>query len=327
MIDQYGRRVDYLRVSVTDRCNLRCRYCMPEEGVPWKVTPTMLRYEEILRLVRLAAGLGIRRVRVTGGEPLVRPGIASFLAELKAIPGVEDLSLSTNGLLFAPLAAELKRAGLDRVNISLDSLRPERFERIARTRGGHDRVWAAIAAAEEHDLRPIKLNCVAIRGLNDDEFADFARLTIDRDLHVRFIELMPLGDAHPFSQEHFIPASEIRDRLRAEFGPLAPASLEGAGPARYVRLPGARGTVGFITAMSECFCGACNRIRLSADGQLNPCLGSVFAFDLRTPMRGGATDEELQRLIALAILRKPEHHHFAEGEGEHHLRLMSAIGG
>lgn len=327
MIDQFGRRVDYMRISVTDRCNLRCLYCMPEEGVPWKVTDTMMQYDEILRIVRLATELGIRRVRITGGEPLVRRGLVDFMAEVKRIPGIEDLSLSTNGLLFAPLAAEMRRAGLDRINISLDSLRPERFDQIARTHGGHDKVWAALAAAEEHGLNPIKINCVAIRGFNGDEFVDFARLTLDRNLHVRFIELMPLGDAHPFSEEHFISAEEIRERLRAEFGGLEPARLTGAGPAKYMRIPGARGTIGFITAMSECFCGGCNRVRLSADGQLNPCLGSVFAIDLRHPMRNGATDEELRSLIALTILRKPEQHHFNEGEGEHQIRMMSAIGG
>lgn len=326
MKDGYGRKITYLRLSVTDRCNLRCVYCMPECGVPSKGHDAILTYEEMERLVRIAVQSGIERVRVTGGEPLVRLGLLGFLARLKAIPGLRDLSLSTNAILLPGLARDLKDAGVDRVNISLDTLRPERFKEIVR-RDLHPEVMRGLEAALEAGLDPVKVNCVAIRNFNDDEFEDFARLTIERPLHVRFIELMPLGESHPWSAEHFIQASEVREAIARRWKLVPAATVEGGGPARYFRIPGAAGTLGFITSMSEHFCSECNRLRLSADGKINPCLGSLLETDLRTPLRSGASDAELQAIFLKAVGMKPREHQMEYLTEDTRARRMSAIGG
>ncbi len=325
MQDQYGRVVTYLRVSVTDRCNLRCRYCMPLEGVRFKDLDDVLTWDEILRVVRTAATLGIRRIRVTGGEPTTRPGLVDFVREVAATPGIEDVSMTTNGMLFADMADDLRAAGLKRVNISLDSLVPERFRHLTHY-GDFDAVWRSVEAALAVGLDPVKLNCVALRGENDDEIADFVELTRERPLHVRFIELMPLGTSHPWTRERLFSAEEIRERIAERFE-IVPDELEGGGPAKYYRVPGFTGTVGVITAMTENFCHNCNRVRLTADGELQPCLGSLLAMDLRGPLRSGIADDELRRLLAKGIRAKPEKHLMDEYLEETAGRRMWTIGG
>jgi cyclic pyranopterin phosphate synthase len=325
-LDSFNRPISYLRVSVTDRCNLRCVYCMPPEGVPWRPHEEILRYEEIETVVRAAAELGISKVRLTGGEPLVRKGLVDLVAMIARIPGIDDLAMTTNGTLLARCVEELKAAGLKRVNVSLDTLRPERFRRITRL-GELSDALEGIAAAKAAGLVPVKVNTVVIRGLNDDEVADFARLTYAPDWHVRFIEVMPLGDNADWAGNGYVPMGEVRERIENELGELTPAKLAvGGGPARYYRLPGAQGTIGFITPISEHFCYQCNRLRLTADGKLRPCLLSDDEIDLRTPLRRGATIEDIKRLILEAVRAKPERHHLSEQvipQG----RAMSEIGG
>jgi cyclic pyranopterin phosphate synthase len=335
-LDSFNRPISYLRVSVTDRCNLRCVYCMPPEGIPWRPHEEILRYEEIETVVRAAAELGISKVRLTGGEPLVRLGMVDLVAMLARIPGLDDLAMTTNGTLLARYAEELKAAGLKRVNVSLDTLRPERFHRITRL-GKLSDALDGIAVAKEAGLVPVKINTVVIRGLNDDEVVDFARLTfappphlvggVRRGWHVRFIEVMPLGDNADWAGNGYVPMGEVRGRIERELGELRPAKLgTGSGPARYYRLPGAQGTIGFITPISEHFCYQCNRLRLTADGKLRPCLLSDYEIDLRTPLRQGATMEEIKHLIVEAVRTKPERHHLSEGILPHE-RTMSEIGG
>jgi cyclic pyranopterin phosphate synthase len=329
--DSFGRTIDYLRVSVTDRCNLRCVYCMPPEGVPWRPHDDILRYEEIARVVTAAAELGINKVRLTGGEPLVRPHIRRLVEMVSAIPNIADLSMTTNGTLLAQHAASLAAAGLQRVNISLDTLRPERFRAI--TRGGKlAQLWAGVTAAEAANLLPIKFNAVVVKGLNDDEILDLARLTLRHDWHVRFIELMPIanggewGDGFPPAGDRYLPMEVTRAEVE-RLGKLRPATVEaGVGPAQVYRLPGAWGTVGFISPISEHICERCNRLRLTADGRLRTCLLSAREIDLHTPLRAGISDEGLQDLIRRAILSKPAGHHLAQGERPRD-RVMSQIGG
>lgn len=329
MIDQWGRKINYMRVSVTDRCNFRCVYCMPLQGVQLRPREEYLSYEELLRVIEAGLTLGIDRIRITGGEPLVRPGLVDFLARLKPM-GITDLSLSTNGLLFAPMARDLKAAGVDRVNFSLDTLQPDRFLKMARLYGDPGPVLEAVDAALEAGMEPVKLNMVVIRGWNDDEIAAMARLSLERPVHVRYIEVMPFSEAYTFTLENLVPAAEMRERLMAEFGDLEPIreGVRGNGPAKYWRLPGAQGTVGFISAVTECFCGDCNRIRLSADGKINPCLGHIHEVDLKPVLRN--PEQPLTALAAAmadAILRKPREHNFADEDAEYTLRVMHGIGG
>lgn len=329
MIDQWGRKINYMRISVTDRCNFRCVYCMPLQGVQLRPRDEYLSYDEILRVIEAGISLGIDRIRITGGEPLVRPGLADFMSKLKPM-GIKDLSLSTNGLLFAPMAEELKDAGLDRVNISLDTLKPDRFLKIARLAGDPGPVLEAAEAALALGMEPVKLNMVAIRGWNDDEIADMARLTIDKPIHMRYIEVMPFSEAYEFTWENLVPAAEMRARLIEEFEDLEPVreGVKGNGPAKYWRIPGAKGTVGFISAVTECFCGDCNRIRLSADGMINPCLGHVHEVDLKPVLRNpGHSLEQLSAVMADAILKKPREHNFDDKDSDFTLRVMHGIGG
>jgi cyclic pyranopterin phosphate synthase len=328
-LDAYNRPISYLRVSVTDRCNLRCIYCMPAEGVPSCSHEEILRYEEIEMVVRAAAELGISKVRLTGGEPLVRLGLVDLVDMLARIRGVDDLAMTTNGILLARYAQELAEAGLQRVNVSLDTLRPERFQRVTRC-GRMEDVLAGMEAARAAGLAPIKINTVVIRGMNDDEVVDFARRTVETEWNVRFIEVMPVGNGVMTAggwRERVVTAQEIRHRIEAALGKLEPAKVSaGNGPARYYRLPGAKGTLGFITPVSEHFCYQCNRLRLTADGQLRPCLLSDQEIDLRTPLRGGAGIEEIKALLLKGIDDKPMRHHLGECQLPEK-RAMSEIGG
>jgi len=323
--DARGRTIDYLRISITDRCNLRCVYCMPEDGVPPCQHQDVLRYEEIERVVRVAASLGISKIRLTGGEPLARRGFVDLVELLARIPGIEDLSMTTNGTLLAPHAQALADAGMGRANISLDSLDPARFRAMTR-RGELDDVLRGIEAAQRAGLQPIKINVVMIHGLNDDEAADFARRTVTDGWHVRFIEVMPLGEGAHWENEGYVSSLETRARIESALGPLQRATLNGNGPARYWRVPGAAGTIGFISAISEHFCATCNRLRLTSDGRLMPCLFSDLEVDLRTALRSGANDDALRQLFEQAIDIKPACHHIAEHEipADH---LMSRVGG
>ncbi len=321
--DSFQRPISYLRVSVTDRCNLRCVYCMPPDGIALMPHSDILRYEEILRVVRVAVEMGIDRIRLSGGEPLARAGLVDFVRMLSGVKDIEDLSLTTNGVLLKGQAAALREAGLRRVNISLDSLKREKFRQIT----GHDRlpdVLEGIREAERAGLAPIKINVVVMRGINDDELLDFAALTRD-GWNVRFIELMPMLRKGG-SQPEFLPARVMRDII-SSVGPLEPCQpLPGNGPASYYRLPGARGTVGFITPVSDHFCFKCNRLRLTADGKLLPCLLAGGEVDLRAALRSGASPEDIRRLILEAVASKPEGHRVCQGEvGQK--RPMTQVGG
>ena len=309
--DSFQRPINYLRISVTDRCNLRCIYCMPVEGVPLMLHRDILSYEEIYTIVEAAAELGINKVRVTGGEPLVRAGLPELIRMLVRIDTIDDISLTTNGILLARYAAELKSAGLQRVNISLDSLKPDKFKHIAR--GGElSEVLKGIEIAKSVGLEPVKINMVVMSGINDDELLDFAAKTIGEGWHVRFIERMPFAGRDTAASQ-FVSVSDMRQRLES-LGELEPCLVSaGNGPAKYFRLPDAGGTIGFITPVSEHFCFHCNRLRLTADGKLRPCLLSDEEIDLRQPLRSGASSVELKKLIEEAIARKPLGHHLAEG--------------
>ena len=322
--DQFGRTIEYLRISITDRCNFRCSYCMPVEGLPWLPKSDILSYEEIATVVAQLAPLGLRRVRITGGEPTIRPQLATLVRLLRDVPAVEDIALSTNGVRLPELARPLADAGLDRINMSSDSLRPERIAAIARRDLRFDPI-AAAGAAQEAGLDPIKLNVVVMRGVNDDEVIDFARLTLDRPWHVRFIELMPVGEMATLSDEHVVPSAEVLARIAGALGPLESAAgpARGNGPAAYHRLASARGTIGVITPMTHTYCGSCNRVRLTADGRLRTCLFGDHEVDLRTPLRTG---EPLEPFVRRALAEKPEAHALlARRVGG--LRALSQVGG
>lgn len=323
--DRFSRIIDYMRISITDRCNLRCIYCMPSDGVRSIGHKEILTYEEIVRIVRVAAGLGVRKIRITGGEPLARKDVAHLIASLRGIEGIEDISLTTNGLLLERYAVELASAGLDRVNISLDSFKPERYREI--TRGGElSGVMRGIEAAERAGLIPIKINMVPIRGFNDDEIEDFARLTLRTHFHVRFIEFMPMGNRELWSQGKYIPTDEIKAVVE-KIGPLAPVRLRRIGPARYFRFKNAPGVIGFISALTHHFCEDCNRLRITSDGKLRPCLFSETEIDLKPALRRGASDEEIGRLLRLSIEVKPEGHNIDQRNDLESLKAMSRIGG
>ena len=350
LIDPFGRRIDYLRVSVTDRCNFRCVYCMPEEGFPAIPKDENLTTEETVRLIRVAASLGMRKLRLTGGEPLLHKGLAD-MARAARDAGVEDVSITTNGHLLAEQASRLEEAGVTRVNVSLDTLREDRFVAIAR-RGSLPAVMEGIREAMRVGFAPVKVNVVAMRGVNDDEAADFAAWTLSERVNVRFIELMPLrwsldeGPALPPSgngllqlrqapggmlgdaqmRRMTVSVAEIRARIEAVHGLLEPTEVQTNGPARSFRLPGAPGSVGFISQISNDLCAGCNRLRLTHDGHLRPCLLADGELDLRTPVRLGATDDDLRGLFRHVVARKPERHYLQEGQRAH-ARGMSQIGG
>ena len=304
--DNFLRVIDYLRLSITDRCNLRCVYCMPPEGIVPSKHKEILTYEEIIRIVKIGAGLGVRKVRLTGGEPLTRKNITFLVSSIKKIRGIEDLSMTTNGVLLEKYARELSDAGLDRVNVSLDSYNPARYREI--TRGGSlDAVLRGIAAAEKAGLCPIKINMVPMRGINDDEVKDFARLTLNSDYQMRFIEFMPAGDNEYWSADRYISTEQLKAEIET-IAPLTPVRVRKNGPSKYFRLDGAKGVVGFISAITHHFCEDCNRLRLTSDGKLRPCLFSETEIDLKTALRSGEPDSEIERLLRLAIQVKPEGH-------------------
>jgi cyclic pyranopterin phosphate synthase len=321
--DQFGRTIEYLRISVTDRCNFRCVYCMPEEGMQWLPKSAILSYEEIADVVRQLAPLGLRRLRITGGEPTIRPQIHELIRMLRAVPDITDIALSTNGVRLREIAPLLREAGLDRVNMSVDSLRPERIAGIARRDLGFDPVRAA-RAAQDAGLTPIKINMVVMRGINDDEIETMARLTLDHPWHVRFIELMPVGDLRALTWEHVVPSDEILARLRA-IAPLMPTAgpPRGNGPAAYYQWPNAAGSIGVITPMTHTYCASCNRVRLTADGRLRTCLFGDHEVDLRSPLRAG---EPLEPHFRRALAEKPKEHELLQMKVGG-LRALSQVGG
>jgi len=321
-IDSFGRSINYLRISVTDRCNLRCLYCMPPEGVPRIPHSEILSYEEIRTVVRAAAELGINKIRLTGGEPLVRAELPKLIHMLSQIEGIQELSLTTNGTILKKNALEFKQAGLSRVNVSLDTLKADKFRYITRL-GELKTVLEGIKAAKEAGFEPVKINTVVMRGINDDEIRDFARMTYKDGCHVRFIELMPFKGA-----AEFVPSIELRQHINL-LGKLEPCvSITGNGPATYYRLAGAKGTIGFISPLTEAsFCSRCNRMRLTPDGKLRPCLLGEDEIDLKLPLRNNATMDKLKRLILKAVASKPEHHHLMGDNVRLVNRKMSQIGG
>lgn len=326
MVDSFGRSVEYLRISVTDKCNLRCVYCMPEEGLPWLKRDQLLSYEEIHRIVRAMAPLGLKRLRLTGGEPLVRKDLPFLVELLAGVEGIQDLAISTNGVLLGGMARTLRGAGATRVNISLDSFRKARVDALARRKGTWERVLGGLEAAEAAGLTPIKINVVLIRGKNDDEILDFARATLDHPWHVRFIELMPTAANLELSSDNYFSCQDALARLR-EMGELLPVEgPTGNGPATYFRFPGANGTVGVITPMSHNFCDRCNRLRLTADGMLRPCLFGDLQTNLRDPLRAG---QDLLPLIHETLRIKPERHDLVQGSdlGSGGLIALSQTGG
>ncbi len=365
LTDSFGRTIDYLRVSLTDRCNLRCIYCMPEEGAPIAPKDTLLTDEELVRIMRIAVSLGMSKFRLTGGEPLVRPGVVKLTREIAALEGIQDLSLTTNAMLLGSLAGPLADAGMMRLNISLDTLKPERFQLLAR-RGNLQQVLDGIAASQKAGMQPIKINCVVMKGYNEDELVDFAKLSLDSPLHIRFIELMPINWSESTDtaamqgfyslsgastgqndritlyadikdnklneafrlpalsdqkgmlnavemRRSFISMTEMRKAIESELGVLTPASLLTNGPAQTFHLQGGVGTVGFISQITQDMCKQCNRLRLTADGFLRPCLMADGEVDLRTPIREGASDEDIADLFRLTVHHKPLEHRLEDG--------------
>ncbi len=325
--DSYNRKIEYLRVSVTDRCNMRCTYCMPSEGIKLIPHHEVLHYGEIRDIVRAGALLGIKSIRLTGGEPTIRKDLSRFISMLKEVEGIEEVTLTTNALLLSKLAQEFKDAGLDRVNISLDSLKPERFSEI--TRGGDLKaVLEGIQAALDADLSPVKLNVVVIPGFNDDEIEDMAGLSIERPLHVRYIEFMPIGDQRLYKEKKYIKTAELVERLKKRFEISVANKGAGMGPASTYTISGAKGTIGFISSISEHFCSTCNRLRLSSDGWLRSCLfNEKLAVDMKTPLRNGASLDDLKELFMKAAGIKPIGHELDTRGSLDFKRTMSQIGG
>jgi GTP 3',8-cyclase len=313
LVDLHHRHIRYLRVSITDRCNLRCRYCMPASGVEWVPHDQIMSYEEHLRILGICIPRGVEKVRVTGGEPLLRKGLVEFISSIGAIDGIKDLSLTTNGLLLSSMAPALKHAGLKRVNVSLDTLEREKFSYITKV-DAFERVVEGILSALDHGLTPLKINVVAIRGFNDDEIPAFAHMTLNIPVQIRFIELMPLGCVARYPDHERITAPEIMRAIEQIHGPLEPLDA-GLGPALIYRIPGAKGSIGLIGSMSEHgFCEKCNRIRITAKGTLRPCLFSGNEIDLLGPMRKGIMDRELEELIEEGVRNKPTSHGSCKGQ-------------
>jgi cyclic pyranopterin phosphate synthase len=322
--DSYGRRINYLRISLTDACNLRCVYCMPEQ-MTFLPRQELMSDEEVLYLVRVGASLGVNKIRLTGGEPTIRPNLVELVRGIAQTPGIEDLAMTTNGILLHKLAAPLAEAGLRRVNISIDTLDGEKFHKITRW-GDIDDVWRGIRAAEAAGMTPIKLNCVVVRNFNEEDMIDLARLTLENDWEVRFIEMMPFGEISDFQQSNVVTFREMRARIEAAFGPLEEAGYDFVDPSRPFRIAGAMGTLGFISSVTEPFCQGCGRVRLTADGKLRLCLLRDDEVDLLTPLRQGASFEEMQRLMHEGAFHKPWGHSLANGAFAEN-RVMNQIGG
>ena len=327
MSDGFGRQITYIRVSVTDRCNIRCVYCMPEEGMPWIPKESFLTFEELATILGVMGEMGLEKVRVTGGEPLLRRGLPEFVKMIHNVPSVKQIALSTNAILFEEQGAALVEAGLNQINISLDTFQKEKFARISR-RDYHDKVMQGIAKAEELGINPLKVNCTVLKGYNDDEILDFAHITRERPWHVRFIEFMPLEGSRDLQKNTYISNQEILDRIM-EDGKLQPVNpFDNGGPAVYYQYPGAPGTVGFIDPLSHNFCARCNRMRLTAQGGLRPCLFSDIEVPLGGALREGASQQELRDLIHQALGVKPERHYLVEkGADASQLIALSQVGG
>ena len=323
--DTYDRKIDYLRISITDKCNLKCVYCTPEKALKHFRTNEILTDEEIVRFVRVAHTHGLSKVRITGGEPLLRKNITGLVSSIKNI-GIRDLSLTTNGLMLSSLAGQLKDAGLSRVNISLDTLDADRYKEI--TRGGDiSLVWEAIKAAESAGLSPVKINMVPIKGMNDDEIESFASLTIENNFHIRFIEFMPAVNDGTWSEDKYIKSARILKKISA-LGEVKPFTFRGTGPSRNFRIKGAKGVIGIISPLSDHFCAHCNRLRLTANGKLRPCLFSKETIDIKTPLRNGISDEQLEMLFLQAIKTKPQGHGLNDRQIQSSpINTMSEIGG
>ena len=326
IVDQFGRVATDLRVSVTDRCNLRCTYCMPAEGLPWLPRAEILDYEEIARLVGVFVGLGVKTVRLTGGEPTVRKNMPELVRQLREAAPDVDLSLTTNGLLLDQLAAPLAAAGLDRVNVSIDSLLRHRFAEMTR-RDALDKVFDGLRAADAAGLKPIKLNCVGLRDTNDDEVADFAAYARATGYEIRFIEYMPLDAQHAWERAKVVPGREVLDRIAERF-PLVAEAHDDPAPAHTYRFAdGAPGSVGVIASVTEPFCESCDRMRITADGQFRTCLFALTETDLRGPLRAGAPDDDIERLVRDAMWAKGPGHRIDHPDFVQPTRAMSAIGG
>ncbi len=325
--DRFGRRIESLRISVTDRCNFRCLYCIPDEDIEWLPRKELLTLEELARLAQIAVSLGVHKLRITGGEPLLRKNLVHLVREVAAIPGLRDLGLTTNATELPRLAGPLAEAGLQRVNVSLDSLDRDTFRRMAQ-RDMLAPVLAGIDAADAAGLTPLSINCVSIRGVNDGEVIDFARLARERGFEVRFIEFMPLEHGHRWGQHALVPGRELRERVDAVF-PLKPSpDQDPHAPSRdWVFADGAPGVMGFIDSVTAPFCSTCNRIRLTADGKLRTCLFSINEHDLRTPLRAGADDDEMAARLRAAVGTKELKHHITDGLFVKPERTMSQIGG
>jgi cyclic pyranopterin phosphate synthase len=324
-LDRFSRDIHYLRISLTDRCNLRCVYCMPED-MKFRPRAELVQDDELLSLVRLCTELGFHKFRLTGGEPTVRANVVELVQSIAQTPGVRSLSMTTNGLLLKKLARPLAEAGLQRVNVSIDTLDPVKFKRLTRWGNVQD-VWEGIVESEAAGLLPIKLNAVIVRGYNEDDVVDLAALTLYHNWQMRFIEMMPFGDVADFQQSQVVRAQEMRDKIEAALGPLTP--VEGGkldGEARLYRLPDALGDVGFISSVTEPFCASCTRARLTADGKLRMCLLREYEMDLLTPLRAGASPDDLKALVLKAVYHKPWGHGLAHNVVPMN-RVMSEIGG
>jgi cyclic pyranopterin phosphate synthase len=325
-VDQHNRKITYLRVSVTDRCNLRCIYCMPVRDFKLLNHDDILRYEDIFRALQAAAEIGIEKVRLTGGEPLVRRNFVDLVECVCQIPGLKDVSITTNGVLLKKMAQEIFDAGVHRINVSLDTLNPEKYAKIA-GRDCFHQVWEGLQETERVGFWPIKVNVVALRGINDDELFEFARLSVRKPYHIRFIEHMPIGHDTWWRPGTYMPVDEMKFQL-ATFGPLGKipqSKLDG--PAERYRFESAEGEIGFISGLSHHFCLTCNRLRLTADGKLRPCLFSDDELDIRTPLRNGCSQEDLKKLFHKAVSRKSRQHHAKSQGNRAGRRPMSAIGG
>jgi len=326
LIDKYNRHLNYLRISITDRCNLRCLYCMPHNGLAKLRHEDILTYEEILRLATIAVNLGVNKIRLTGGEPLIRKGLFQLLSPLAALSGLKDISMTTNGIYLKENLDKIKSAGMKRINISLDTLHRERYREITGY-DGFEKVWDGIRLAEKLGFNPIKINMVVMQGINDDEIVDFARLSLDHPYHIRFIEYMPSGFADQGIQLHHVPNSAVKEQI-IKLGKLVQVlNTEIDGPTDRFRLEGAPGEIGFISPLTHHFCQVCNRLRLTASGHLRPCLLSDQEIDLKTPMRAGASDNDLVRIFLKAAENKPGAHGLVSEHCGSLSGQMSAIGG